>query len=289
MDLITKNSLEGYKSINEGTSESDIASFENIINRLTEDKYKNSLAYQICEVQPLNGPSGAIFVAKKDTNNNIEIIKILAELLKDTGDTGITAEAFEDINRMFKGKRAETLMKNILKGNSDKLENNALLNKIDTVAESVPGFAYSSNTNAETIMFETQTKVAELVIKANENDTVTSLNGFAILPHKVAAAFLGFGIPVNGNDGLFIGQRGKIKYYINPDKTATDMYVGVIEKNAIGKSSLTFSPYQYILSKVTKYDSGETNIFAINRYAITENPLSVNGNKMLFKTTPTFA
>lgn len=289
MDLITENSLELYKSIHEATTEADIASFEEIINRLTEDKYKSSLAYQICEVQPVTKTNGYIFVARKNAAGDIEIVRELANLELDKGDTGMSAEAFDDINRIFKGKRALTLMKNLLKGESDDLENQKLITFLSAKATDIGNKPISTTTDAELIVFEISQVVAELTIKCNEDDTFNSLSGFAVLPHKVAASFLAMnGIDSQKSDGLFIGQYGKIKYFMNPDKTETKVYTGIVEKNRLGKSSIVFSPYQYILSKSTKYNDGSSNVFMINRYAFTENPLSVNGTKMIYSFTPTF-
>lgn len=286
MDLITENSIGLYKQIHEGTTETDIASFEAIINRLSEDKYKTSLAYQICEVQPLTNSAGAIFVAKKDTNGNVKIVKELSNVLKDTETTGMSIEAFEDINKMFKGKRATTLMTNILKGTSDKNENIALMTKLDSSSTTLEDILLTDIGNAETTVFETSKRVCETILKINGNDTVKSLNGFAILPHNVAASFMAMnGITPGQNNGLFIGQYGRVKYYAAPNNTYTDIYVGIVDKNLVGKSSLVFSPYQYTLSKSVKYNNGEENVFVINRYALTENPLSKDAaeDKMLYK------
>ena len=290
MDLITENSLLGYKTINEATTESDIASFEEIINRLIEDKYKTSLAYQICEVQPLNSAAGAIFVAKRKTGTyDLEIVKQPVTLEKDTADTSMTKEAFDDINAMFKGKRAVTLIKNILKGASDEKENTRIINLISSLATASAGIIISSSDNAETTVYHIQQKVGELIVKINENSHKT-LNGYAILPQKAAGAFLGWGwTDKETKDGsLSLGQKGKVRYFINPDKTATDVYVGVVDKLAVGKSSLVFSPYQYILNKAINPEDGSSKVFMINRYAITENPLS-DVSPMIYKFTPTYA
>ena len=290
MDLITENSLVGYKTINEATTESDIASFEEIINRLIEDKYKTSLAYQICEVQPLSNAAGAIFVAKRKTGTyDLEIVKQPVTLVKDDASTGMTKEAFDDINAMFKGKRATTLIKNILKGASDEKENTRLMTMIAANATASTGVTITNSDNAETLVYHIQQKVGELIVKINENSHKT-LSGYAISPQKAAGAFLGWGWTENlSKDGsLHIGVKGKVKYFINPDKTATDVYVGIIDKNAIGKSSLIFSPYQYILNKAINSDDGSTKVFMINRYALTKNPLS-DVSPMIYKFTPTYA
>lgn len=291
IEAIAENSLEGYKQFNEGVTETDIAAKDSIIKRLTEDKYKSSLAYQIAEVQPLHSSAGAVYVAKKDANGDVEIVKENTSLKKDTASTGMTAEVMEDINRMFKGRRALTLMKNILKGASDEKENTALIAKLDAIATNSAGVAISATDGAisEQILFQISQKVAELIIQINE-DTMKSLNGYAVVPQKVAAAILAMSYQTASTEkGLFVGQFGQIKYYVNPDKTATKVYVGVVDKSSIGQSSLTFAPYQYIINKYTKFSDGSIGLSVINRYDIIENPLSANGDKMVYEFTPTFA
>jgi hypothetical protein len=92
-----------------------------------------------------------------------------------------------------------------------------------------------------------------------------------------------FGDSTN-ESGLFIGAKGRTKYYMNPIPGATDVYVGLNGKIP-GNSSLIFSPYLHQLLQATDPDTGNTNVFNINRYAIAVNSLSTTGNEMVRKFT----
>ena len=280
-ELIKKNSVEAYKMLNEATSETDLASYEQIIGRLTESKYKTSLSYLVCEVQPLQQNSGAIFVAKNNSGD-IEIIKKTIELVKKTASTGMSQETYQDIKSMFPGNYGDTLIANMLLGVSDKEENTVLISKLASVATASTALTLSSPNNSEVVLFEVGKKVAELILQINALDYKT-LEGYAILPRSIAAAYLSMGYfnvkELDAQD-LYVGKHGKISYFINPDPSVTKVYVGV-KTAELGKSSLIFTPYQYILQKATDADSGNDKMFMINRFAITENPLSVT-DKMIY-------
>lgn len=281
---VIKNSISGYKSINEGTSESDIASYEDIIGRLIQEKSVSSLAYQICEVQPINSAAAAIFVAKESETKtgNIEIVKQATSMIKEYINTGFTKETYDDINYMFPGQRSDDIISGLLKSLSDEKENAKLLTKLGSIAGVYSSLTLSAINNSETVVFEVSKRVAEVVLKINQKRFRT-LQGYAILPRNLASAFLAMGFFNESNSGLLVAQHGKIKYFVNPDETVTDVYVGVVDKSKIGNSSLVFSPYQYILVKSTNSDSGDMKMHLIDRFAITKNPLGTTANPMIYK------
>ena len=58
-------------SINEAVVAADIADTDEIVSGIIDAKALDSLAYQICDVQPLHGPTGAVFALVYTDNAEI--------------------------------------------------------------------------------------------------------------------------------------------------------------------------------------------------------------------------
>lgn len=278
-------------SINEGIEASDIADTDEIVFKIIEQKYLESLAYQIAEVAPIGGPTGAVYSIQYNTAlNKVEVIKNNVQVEDDAVEnTGFTLEAIQDLQAKSQIK-SSTFIAKAFAGVSAFNENTKLLAKLDAWAvtdtsDDTGVLTLTDKGNSESIVFEVGQRVAENIIAINSKN-YRGLTGFAVLPHSVAAAFLASGsYLIDGSEnGLYVGKIGKIKYYINPDPTSVTVYVG-IKSPEVGNSSIVMSPYQHQILTAVDPDSGETNVFNVNRYAMTENSLSTPGNEMLRKFT----
>jgi len=281
LDIIKTNSL------NESVLAGDIADTDEIVSGIIEQKQIDSLAYQICDVQPIHGPTGAIFALMYDKINKKSIVKKSNVTVEDSPllDTGYTLESIKDIQSQF-GKNMNDFITKSFSGVSASSENDNLLTKIDTWSKDDGTLTLSSPGNAETTVFETSQRVAENVLKLNSKNYRT-LDAYAILPQSVAASFLALSSYFTdeaSESGLFVGKTTRIKYYVNPDPLADTVYVGLKSKIP-GQSSIILSPYQYSIIKAQNADTGEMNMFTINRYAMTLSPLSETDNEMLRKFT----
>jgi hypothetical protein len=282
--------LNYYKqqSIDEGIVAGDIAYTDEIISSVIDQKQIDSLSYQICELFPIHGPTGAHFSTQYDkVNNKTKLVRTEITVEDDAViDTGFTLESIQDMQSQF-GKDSTDFISKAFAGLSAINENDKLISKIDTWAfDDTNDLVLSNPTNAETNVFELSQKVGECIIKMNSKNYRT-FDAFVILPHKLAASVLSIGSYFNDDinkTGLYMGKSGRIKYYVNPDATSTEVYVGLNGKIP-GSSSIIFSPYQHSLLTAVSPDSGNENIFNVNRYAITLNSLSTVGNEMLIKFT----
>ena len=198
-------------------------------------------------------------------------------------DTGFTLESIQDMQAQF-GKSAIGFISKTFGGLSSQSENVKLISKLSGWAVASTALTLSNAASSESNVMEISQKVAELIVKMNGKNYRT-LDSFVILPQVGAASFLALSsyfTDTQTESGLFIGKTGRIKYYLNPDPTSVTVYVG-LNSQIPGNSSVIFSPYKHAVISATDPDSGQTNLFNINRYAMTLNPLSETDNEMLYK------
>jgi len=274
------------------TEEINVANTDDIINAVIEQKQYNSLAYQIAEVSPIYGPTAATFALVYIDDPAFPGKKKIALLRGEVQveddpieDTGFTVEAVQDLQSQF-GKSANEFIGKSFGGVSAVNENKKLIQKMSTFATASPNLVLSDPSNAETATFEIQQKVAEIVLLINQN-SFKSLDSFVILTPKAAASMLAISnrLPNNQDErGLFLGANSRTKFYLNPDVTSTECFVG-IHSEIPGQSSLIMSPYHHALKTATDPETGQEKIFNFNRYAITESKLSTStpADKMLYK------
>jgi len=303
LDLIKSNSFP--EGLTENTDTYDIAQTDVLLGTLIDSKYNDSLAYQICDVQPLEGSFGKIFAsARKHQSSDLEVLSKDINVKTYTINTGFTQEVIQDMNAMF-NKSAKRSIHNIFKGLSDQEENRTLLNYIHDESTTLPAITVNDSGNLESAIFQISKIVAESVLKMNSN-TYTSLDSFCILSQHFAAAFLGSSsfMTEGIEKSLFIGRFGKTSFYVNPfpntasqftedydfsyesEDTATPdyCYVGLKSKTA-GRSSLTFAPFCYEKEYIIDPETGNLKLFIRNRYGISTSPLHrpLENNSMLHK------
>lgn len=305
LKIIKKNS--GI-NLTEGTDSFDIASTQDILSHLIDEKYNNSLAYSICSVVPLESSWGTIYTSKKKyLQNSVEIVKkdVHTKLYKI--DTDVSIEAAQDMKKMYRKKASEKIGK-IFSGLSSEDENFELIRMINN--ESFTKNNLIVNTaNSGWVISQISQKVAESVTEMNKY-VFRTLDSFCILPTKWAAYFLGTNyysemskIAKDKNCSLFVGRYGRTDYYINPVRNElnafnTDYnddytnggsdieycYVG-LKSDSVDDSSLVFLPYQYEIQEVTDPDTYKQKYFIYNRYSLTTNPLHtpLENNSMLHR------
>jgi hypothetical protein len=279
------------EEIKESTLHTDIADTDEILANIKVDAGIKSLAYEIADVQPLHGPTGAVFgINKKDGTNDFQLLRTDAtvEALSPANiSTGVSVEVIQDLKSQF-GKDALKVMNSILTGVANEDENTKLLAWLDTNADDESGandISIANKGNAEEILFAVIQKVGELVVKMNSKNFRT-FDSWCVLPQTYAGTILNMSeyidVTKDNENELFVGKIGKTKFFLNPDSTATAAYVGLKSKTS-GKSSIIFSPYQKQFVKAIDPKSANVNLFLINRFAITLNALSVTDDEMIKK------
>ncbi len=261
-----------------------VAYTDEIINTVIERKEHSSLAYQVCEVSPIHGPSGGTF-ALIYTDGKFKLHRGNVTVEKDNlEDTGFTLEAMQDLHTTY-GKSANEFIGRAFSGVSNKNENTKLISKINSFAGIASDLVLKEPDNSEVTMLAIQQKVAEVVLKINSS-SFKSLDSFAILPLKLSAVILAMSNRLPKNDeekGLFLGTNSRTKYYLNPINDNNDIYVG-IKSEIPGQSSIILSPYHHSIKTAINPETGQNTIFNFNRYAITESRLS-QLEKMIYKIT----
>ena len=245
-----------------------------------------SLARQVCSTAVLTGPSGAIFNIVKNNGTDFKLVRkevscFPSEIVK----TSVTREAVQDLKSQF-GKDAENIVGTLFRGISNELENEKLLELLNTESKDYGDLQLSDSMNAELNLFETTQRVHEIVLKMNQKYQRT-FDAFAIIPATALGGIMGLsqyaGAIKKEERGLFITQIGSTKFYLNPDVADLNAYVGLKDSENMSKSSLVFSPYQNQILDAIDSDSGDINYFLVNRFAITSSPLHETDNEMLYK------
>lgn len=260
----------------------DVADTDEIVNAIIESKQYSSLAYQICEVSPIHGPTGATF-ALVFIGGKFKLLRGDVIVEDDAVEsTGFTVEVMQDLYSQF-GKSANDFIAKSFGGVSNMNENKKLISKMSAFAATATDLLISDPANAETSMFEIQQKVAQIVLRIN-SDSFKSLDSFVVLPLKAAASMLAISnrLPENQKErGLYLGSNSRTKFYLNPDPLSDEVFVG-INSDVPGQSSLIMSPYHHAIKTAVNPETGENAVFNFNRYAITESKLSQT-QKMLYK------
>ncbi len=315
LEIISKNSGVTYDNLSESTNVDDVSDTEEIVGKIIQEKYTSSLGYQICNVQPLNGPYGKIFCMKKqDDNNFIEVISKEVNTKTFTVSSGYTLEAYQDMMAMFNKSTKRSALKT-LSGLSHKDENRTIMNLLLAESTTKPALAVVDSDNLESVLLQLSKRVSESVIEMN-HDYYKTLDSFCVLSGKWASAVLGsFDFMSEGNEKeLFIGRIGRTDYYINPflntssqftddfdygyeigDTELDYCYIGLVSKTP-GQGSLSFHPYNYESQFFITPDyndgagnlvisTGDLNLIIRNRYGIITSPLHdpLNNRSMLHK------
>ena len=265
MKILVENSLKEKRL----TEAIDQENYEKLISKIIEDKMKNSLAYKICEIQPLTSPVGVVLSSKFTNKLVVSKTKVEAETHK--VKTEITQEALDDLTAI---SGSYDILTNFLRKASDK-ENQSFIDFLDTNAVVSSNIQYDATAkpNAETRLFYLIEKIGDIAATINK-DSYKTYTSFCILPYKLAGSILAMSYTSNFDDeDLNLGTYKKIKFFLNPDVTKDWVYVGLTQPDDPGSSSVIFSPYQYLAAKGTDPENGKEIVNVFNRYKITMNPL----------------
>ena len=199
--------------------------------------------------------------------------------------TGITQEVVHDLRSQF-GKETAGVIGKLLRGLANDAENTDTIAFLEANALAGTTLLLSNSANAETNLFEITQRVHELVLAINSNH-LRSYEAFAVVPYVALGGIMGLSKYVGGDNkserGLFIAKVGQTKFYLNPDATATNAYVGLKDTTNPSKSSAVFSPYVSNIIDAIDSNTGNSTYHIFNRYAITASPLHVAGEEMLHK------
>lgn len=243
-----------------------------------------SLGKQIFSVLPIDGPTAALFNVKSVDNAGAHQFKLLrneVEVYSSNGiSSGISKENVQDLKSQY-NKDAYNIIGNLLHGLTNEEQNEKTLEFLDTEAVAVTGLVISKPENSQIVNFEITNKVQELVLKMN-TPSLRTYEAFAVVPASYVAGIMAFN-NANFSNGLFIGRIGMTSYFVNPDATATQVFVGLKDSYNPSKSSAVFSPYAISITEAVDPDTGDMVYWLFDRFAITVSPLHETGSEMLYK------
>tara|TARA_B110000263_G_C15299768_1_gene507358 strand:- start:1572 stop:2435 length:864 start_codon:yes stop_codon:yes gene_type:complete len=280
-----ENLEEVVTNANIGTAD---FSFNSLINAF-EELPTISLLRAVAAVVPMKMSTGQIINLKRNAaTNSFETVVSTLTINTATANpiqSGLSMEAMRDLTNQY-GLDGYKIAANLLKGITDKEENDAFLAFLAANSLATPVLTLTDAGNAELNLFEVTQRVQELVIKMN-TPSFRTYDAFVILPYKQVAAISALSKWSGGDednaDRLIVNKLGKTKYYVNPDPAATEAYVGLSDddKKSMGASSVIMGTFPQEILKSGFVESFQGNIGILNRYATAVNPLSVGGAEML--------
>ena len=280
-----ENLEEVVTNANIGTAD---FSFNSLINAF-EELPTISLLRAVAAVVPMKMSTGQIINLKRNAATN-SFETVVSTMTINTATTnpiqsGLSMEAMRDLTNQY-GLDGYKIAANLLKGITDKTENDDFLSFLAANSLATPVLTLTDAGNAELNLFEVTQRVQELVIKMN-TPSFRTYDAFVILPYKQLAAISALSKYTGGDednaDRLIVNKLGKTKYYVNPDPAAVEAYVGLADddKKSMGASSVIMGTFPQEILKSGFVESFQGNIGILNRYATAVNPLSVAGAEML--------
>ena len=280
-----ENLEEVVTNANIGTAD---FSFNSLINAF-EELPTISLLRAVAAVVPMKMSTGQIINLKRNAATN-SFETVVSTMTINTATTnpiqsGLSMEAMRDLTNQY-GLDGYKIAANLLKGITDKEENDDFLAFLAANSLATPVLTLTDAGNAELNLFEVTQRVQELVIKMN-TPSFRTYDAFVILPYKQLAAISALSKYTGGDednaDRLIVNKLGKTKYYVNPDPAAVGAYVGLADddKKSMGAFSVIMGTFPQEILKSGFVESFQGNIGILNRYATAVNPLSVAGAEML--------
>ena len=283
------------ETIEEGlTTNADIGTADFSFNTLVstfEELPTISLLRSVAAVVPMKMSTGQIINLKRNAaTNSFETVRSTLTINTATQNpiqSGLSMEAMRDLQNQY-GIDGYSVAANLLKGITDQAENDAFITFLNANSLNTPVLTLTDAGNAELNLFEITQRVQELIIKMN-TPSFRTYDAFVILPYKQVAAISALskwsGGDEDNEDRLIVNKLGKTKYYVNPDVTATQAYVGLADddKKSMGASSVIMGTFPQELLNTGFVESFQGNIGILNRYATAVNPLSVAGAEMLME------
>lgn len=250
-----------------------------------------SLGRKILPVIQMNGPTGKVFNVRQKASdpNDIEVVSSVLEVNPCTAiRTGISQEALYDIFSI-QGAPGIASVAKALRGRANVVENDAFVSFLNTNASDEGTLTLSDALNAETQMFELTNKIQQCVLKGNSLARRT-FGAFALVPYEFLAPIMTtsqytLGVDTSSFDSYKCVQIGLTKYYINPDVSDTNVYVGLVDSEEPHASCAFFGSYQNDLVQTQDPASGGEVFFIFNRFGFAMSPLHTTAKPMLFKFT----
>lgn len=276
-----------FGDISSNNSDPNIDSGDkNLLNRMFQELRLSSLPREIFAYVRMCSSSGGVFAMRtKKDSTDIEIIRqnISCEI-RTPFKTSITQEAYQDIQHMYGEHAIENIAK-MLRAETNAQENTDCIKFLKENSSDEGTLTFEDGTEEK--FYALNRKINECVLKANY-ESIRTFSNWAVIPFNVLAYVLGEltnvnGIPLGENNDLKVARIGLTDFYLNPDITDKNIYVGLKDTVNISKSSAFFGDYTSDITSTIDPSDGSFKFYIYNRYGICKNPLANGDKPMLFK------
>lgn len=278
-----------FGTINPNNADPNIESGDkNLLNKLYQQTKLSSLPRDIFAFLKMGSSSGGVFAMRtKENATDIEVIRqnISCEI-KDPIKTSITQEAYHDIFNMY-GEDAFQNIANMLRAETNAQENTACIEFLKNNSHDEGVINFEEGTEEK--FYALNKKISECVLKANYK-SIRTFGNWAVVPYKLMAYVLGEltnvnGLPTGTLGTLKLARIGLTDFYLNPDITDNNVYVGLKDPEVPSKSSAFFGEYTSDVTNTIDPEDGSFKFYIFNRFGLCVNPLHNGTKPMLFKFT----
>lgn len=261
---------------------------KNLLNKLFQELRLSSLPREIFAYVKMGSSSGGIFAMRTKANSkDIEVIRqnISCEI-REPLKTSISQEAYQDIKYMYGEDAIENIAK-MLRAETNAQENSDCIKFLKSASSDEGTLSFEDGTEEK--FYALNRKINECVLKANY-ESIRCFSNWAVVPYTVLSYVLGELTNVNGialgeNNSLKVARIGLTDFYLNPDISDKNIYVGLKDSINTSKSSAFFGDYTSDVTSTIDPSDGSFKFYIYNRYGIAKNPLANGSKPMLFKFT----
>ena len=263
------------------------------INDMFQQTRLPSLPREIGAFVSISGSTGGIFALrnKKDAEGKdlpeLEILRQnVAVYPSKPIKTGITQEVVQDLYAMY-GKDAYVQICTMLRANANDEENTRCIEFLRNNCVDRGVLDLENIANSEKIYFNISEKVNQCILEANSK-YIRTFESWVVMPFKYHASVMGLTEYIGGDNqgkhySLNTTRVGLTRYYINPDPTDENIYVGLKDSKVKSRSSFYFADYTCSITSAIDPKNGQPTYFIFNRFGIQKNPLHNENEPMLFK------
>lgn len=282
LEIVSNNTIKLLSEEELPADAAGIASIKSRVDDVIERIYKDSIAAQVCDVQPAYGPSGIIFYTKR-VNDKMTVGSASFEVddgIKEIAN--VSKEWWQDFAAVTGRDSSSYIIDNLMQDISEELDKK-FITKLNEIAPVVRTITFSSTSDMYSGFMSIMAAVFEgsgIIAKETERGH----RPYVIASTKVAAALatLGFmtGLP-SGRDTddtniNLIGNLYNTKVFIDYDAASDYLLVGH-KGNYVGDSTFILAPYALETKVAEEASVDENGVLVHNRFKFVRHPLDNTG------------
>lgn len=262
----------------------DTKVLEDVINGLNNPSLPASLLSTI----DLNSPKAKLFGLGMSTDRSS--LELKSNII-DASDgwkyqSGVTIEAIQDLYAQF-GIKGLEMVSGLLRVNANIRENEEFQKFLDLNCVTAP-ITFDNSVKGMDLVFELSQFIYSLVQLSN-SPLYRAGRAWVVLPYKLASIFAGAAVLgshtnlTNIQNAYHVLDTPLIKIYSHFNTDITEGYVGVFNPETPHSESAFMGRYQNMIFPATNPDTGNQEVFVVNRFGFAANPLHSTTTPMLWK------